>query len=233
MALAVNNLATSSSGTNTDTYTTASFTPTASSLIIACYSATNGALPPTPTVTGGSLTWTAIDNFLWDTTTQGKLFVFAAQASGSPSSMTVTFDHGVGSGTIGAEWSVFEATGSDVANGVSQCFVQKIKSTADSTGTSVSITLAAASNSNNRPFLWVIHFANQATTERTNWTEIGDTNHSLPSTGAESQWRSDTFETTASASWLTSSGFGAIAFEIKAGSATATNHSLSLLGVGA
>ncbi|MCI0561724.1 MAG: hypothetical protein MN733_24810, partial [Nitrososphaera sp.] len=68
----------------------------------------------------------------------------------------------------------------------------------------------------NRSFLWLVHEANEATVPRVNWTEIHDVNHLSPITGAESQWRSDAFETTASGSWSTGVKFGAIAFEIKA-----------------
>ena len=99
---------------------------------------------------------------------------------------------------------------------MAQCFVQVVKSTPNTAGTSVTISLAAAGSADNRPFLAVAHAANEATTPRASWTEIGDTQDIAPNRGTETQWRSDTFETTASATWTTSERYGAMAFEIKA-----------------
>lgn len=233
MAIATTNLVTDSTDTDATSYTTASFLPTASSLLIAAYDVQRTTSnPTTPTVSGGSLTWELIAEDLWaDAATDRKFFIYAAQASGSPSSMAVTFDHGATT-MIGAEWSVFQVTGSDVANGVVQCFVQVPILASNTAATSATITLNDPASADNRPFMMAVHAANETTAERANWTPIGTTSHGAPNNALGTQWRSDVFETTASASWSTSAVKGAVAWEIKAGAASSATKFLTLLGAG-
>lgn len=216
--MTVTNRATNSDGTDATSYTTGSFTPTANSLIIVCFSDQNGVAGTTvDSVTGGSLTWTAISskNYRSGATTS-NIFIYAALAPSSPSSMSVTFDYN-GVTQTGQSWSVFDVTGTDVPNGVLQTFVQAVATAGiNQSGTSIAITLASAGNANNRAFCVASHEANEATTEQTSWTEIGDTNHGTPNNGFATQWRSDIFDTAAGASWSTSSIKAGIAFEVKA-----------------
>lgn len=222
MAIAVTHQATSGTGTDATSFSSASFTPAANVLLVACYTVDNDApaQPVTPTLSGHG-TWTAITTLYWRTaggSVRRKLFVFALNTGESPGASAVTFDHGAETET-GAEWSIYEVTGTDVVNtGVAAQFVQIVPSAADiTTGTSLSITLADASNANNRPFALFVHAgAVENTGPRTNWTEIGDGGHPNPTTNLETQWRSNTFETTASASWTTDSSNAGLAFEIKA-----------------
>lgn len=246
MAITVNTL---DSGTNTTdqlAYTTAAFTPTANALIVVCFhnSFDIGGYQAPPTLTdSASLTWytpvivqDATPNgtyWLVDSGNQaGMRYLFASKAPSSPGSMTVTLTFPGSNSPRNAMWSVFEVIGSDVANGVTQTFVQSIVTaptiTGSSPATSVTATLAAASNSNNRPFHWTIHhnFA-EGTTPRASWTELHDVNTSDHAVSMETQWRSDTFETTASASWTTSSDYSSVAFEIKAGLPTVTTQAVS------
>jgi hypothetical protein len=212
-------LASNSNTTDGTVFTTASFTPTANSLLVACFASIRGSSgdPSVVTVTDSAgLTWTQISEFQYVTTgtSKSRVAIYATRSPSSPASMTITGTYPV---TIsGCSEQIFEVLGTDVANGVSQTFVQHVNTTVNSTGTSASITLASAGNANNRPFLFVAHFSAEGITPRTNWTEIGDTNAGSPPQSAEAQWRTDTFETTASATWTTSVSYGGTAFEIKA-----------------
>jgi hypothetical protein len=86
------------------------------------------------------------------------------------------------------------------------------------TATSGSVTLNSAAKQQNRPLSFFVHLANEATTFRANWTETAgaDGNFTSPATGAEAQFRLDTFETTASATWTTSSAWRGVALEVSA-----------------
>lgn len=220
MAISVAHLTSSGSSANGN-YSTASITPSANRLIVACYHVISvGIDQGPPTVTGNGLTWSLIDSLLYSTVGGDRYdeeYIFAADTGASPSAGAISFDN---SFTAQAgSWSVFEVDGSDVANGVAQTFVQKVKTTLNSTGNSMALTLAAAGHADNRPFLLALHNANQVTTPRTNWTEIGDASLNDPTYGGigiETQWRSDTFEASASASWVSNVKYGGIAFEIKA-----------------
>lgn len=221
MALALTALTSNATGVDATSFTTAAFTPQSLSLIVAVYQAGRngtGNQPTTPTVTGGSLTWTAIGSKWWrDSTTTQKVFVFAAYAAASPGSMAITFNHG-GNTHISAAWSVYELTGSDAANGVAQSFVQFVTSTGiNQTGTDCPLTLAAAGNANNRPFYAVGRSNNVlGVTPIAGWTKIHEVVSSTPSQGLETQWRSGSFNVSANATWSTSSTRGAVAFEVKA-----------------
>ncbi|TLZ54000.1 MAG: hypothetical protein E6K15_09705, partial [Methanobacteriota archaeon] len=104
-------------------------------------------------------------------------------------------------------------TNVDLSGGVAAAFVQS--PTGSGTAGSGSITLASPGNSANRPVSGWFHAAQEGTNPRANWAEADDGNHNNPGTGVESQWRSDAFETTASASWSTSSAWLGIAAELK------------------
>jgi hypothetical protein len=92
--------------------------------------------------------------------------------------------------------------------------------TASATDTSASITLAAAGNSNNRPISGWAVAGSVSFTPRTNWSEmdeLGGTGH------LETQYRSDAFENTASATWGGSSqDWAGIAAELKGSGAQFT-----------
>ncbi len=214
----VRDLSTIASTVDGTVFNSGSFTPTAGSLIVATFCSIRGssADPNVVTVTDSAgLTWTQISEFAYASsgTSRARIAVYAAATPGSPAAMTVT---GTYAGTIsGCTMSVFEVFGTDVADGVGQCFVQTVSTTANVTGTSGSITLAAAGSANNRAFSVWAHFANEGVTPRASWSEIGDAGVGSPAQSAETQWRSDAFETTASGTWSTSSSYGGTAFEIK------------------
>lgn len=219
MAITRASLVGDSSNADATSYVTGSITPTASRLAVACYNSVNltEAVDPTqPTVSGNGLSWQIVDTFVWRTFgDRYRLTIAAADTGVSPSAGGVTFDHGSQTQEA-AEWSIFELNGTDVANGVPECFVQFVHSTVNASGSSLSLTLAAAGAADNRPFLAMAHASSGGITPRADWTEVHEGVSTAPNTAIETQERLDTFETTASATWTGTVGYGGIAFEVKA-----------------
>jgi hypothetical protein len=211
-------------------YTTGSFTPAAnSSLLIFTSESIAAGAAPRGVPSGGGLTYEEEATHL-SSNTPGvrRVGCWTALVGGSPSSMTITFTmtDSQGSGTTSTSFfaAVIEVTGQNTTRLVHQILhpdQQALGVTPDAV-TSASITLDNALDGDNRPFSWWYHRANEATTFRTNWTELSDGNVATPAGGAESQWRSDTFETTASASWTTAQHCDGIAVEVNHSATTAT-----------
>jgi hypothetical protein len=210
---------------NQTSYSSASWTPPNELIIAIVHS---GKIPAgvQPTGSGNGITWTAINTIA---TGNHRLTLFGANGSGATAGAT-TFDFGA---ETQAECAVsfISASGTDVANGVAQTFVQSPTNSVIG-ATSLSITLAAAGNSNNRP---VAGFSATAAprTPRTSWTETIDV--PLDVSGLEAQYRSDAFETTASASTAGAENWIGIASEIKAQTVSAAQpprHTLLTLGAG-
>lgn len=200
-----------SDGVDRTSYDSASWTPPDALIIVFVVSVRTASIPDQPTMSGNGITWTAIKTVLsQDSTTRTTLF--GANGSGASAGVT-TVDFG-GQTQRDCSASFLQADGTDVGNGVAQTFVQSPTNTTDGSPTSISITLAAAGDSDNRPVAgFASHGAGSAITPRTNWTEYFE---SLPdSHNAEAQYRSDAFETTASMSDGTGPHEG-IAAEIKA-----------------
>jgi hypothetical protein len=162
-------------------------------------------------MSGNGLTWTQIGSTLADGD-NGGLSMFAADASGSSAGAT-TVDFGADT-QVHCTVSFFHATGVDLSGGVAAAFVQSPTNTG--TGTSGSVTLAAAGAADNRPISFFWHLAAESSTERTNWTELDDMTGTGRNRGIITQYRDDAFETTASASWTTSAKWAGIAAELKA-----------------
>jgi hypothetical protein len=187
-----------------------SWTPPSVGLIIVYARSfrSGGGDPNTPTMSGNNLTWVQIATAL-NATSNHRITLFAANASGSTTGVT-TIDFAA-QNQDGCRASFMLATNVDLTGGVAAAFVQA--PTGSATGTSASITLAAAANAANRPISgWAVS-GSVSFTPRTNWTEmdeLGGAGHH------ESQYRADAFETTASATWGGSSqDWVGIAAELK------------------
>lgn len=238
MAITFTNLGSSAApdfrnGGNATSYTTASWTPPSSGLIILfVFSAVSATTAVEPTVSGNSLTWTKIISVVAEPSGNAqRITLFGANAAGSSAGVT-TIDFGTET-QLSCTASFIQATGVDLSGGVAAAFVQT-PTNSGAGATSGSVTLSAAGSSNNRPVAAFMHAANEASTPRTNWTEADDFNGSGPTEGLETQYRSDAFETTASATWTSSANWNGLAAEIKAGGAynlTASAGSYSLSGV--
>lgn len=217
MAIGVSLLASGADETDTTSYTTASISPVAGRVWLVFVwtpSNTTNADPPDASISGAGITWTSLSSAVFTNdsgATRRKLQIFKGVAA-SPSSGVLTISYGATAG--GCARAILELTGADTTNPiVSGSIVTNNSNTAATSGT---VTLNAAANGNNRPIAAFVHNANEGTTPRTNWTEIVDAtvSHANPTCGNELQWRSDTFETTASATWTTSGKWGVLAAEI-------------------
>ena len=199
--------------------------PTSGLIILFVYSRENtSGNNAVSSITGNNLTWTQIATITFDSSEVSRLTLLGANASGSTQGQTtINFN----TSQVGMMASFFYATGADLSGGVAAAFVQSPTSEdPGSTQTSGSVTLAAASDSNNRPISSFVHQIEEATIERTTpnpvWTEVDDMQGAGPTRGMDTQYKSDAFDTTASADWTTASRWGGIAAEIKMQADTAS-----------
>lgn len=198
-------------------YANASWTPPTSELIfVYVLNVVGSGTPNQPTMSGNSLTWTAIKSV---TSSLYRLTLFGANASGSAAGAT-TVDM-AGQTQISMAAAFGKATDADLSGTVAAAFVQS--PTNFGTATSGSITLAAVGHADNRPISGWALVANLSMTARTSWTELDEVLEVQQNIRTETQYRSDDFETTASVTWGGSSQlyFG-IAAEIKGAVAAAT-----------
>lgn len=224
ISLAFTNLGASSGTTATNpdilnnadqtSYVNSSWSPPTSGLIIVFVSshAILDHPPVIPTVSGNSLDWVLVDSVL---SGLRRVSIFAAEAAGATTGAT-TFDFGALFTQARFQASFIQATGVELTGGVQGAFEQ-IQETSGTASTSGSITLNAAADSGNRPIsAWFIstNDSNQIV-HRTNWTEADDIRNGTPAGNFETQYRSDAFETTASASWTVSSDYVALAAEVR------------------
>jgi hypothetical protein len=219
-----------STGNATSYATSATYTPQAESLLVAfvCVGSTEQAAAPT--VSGHGVSWTALSlaNHLLSST--HRIDVYVANAGASPTSAAFTVS-GFGSNRTGCTITEFEVRNASLSGGVTSAVVQK--PTNNGTGTSGSVTLAAATAARNRPISFFAHLANEVSNAQTNWTlETGARgNFNTPATSAIGQFRNDAFETTASSSWSTSSAWRGVALEIAVADTGIPAGSIGLSGL--
>lgn len=212
MAITVTHLVSNSDQTDLTSYTTASHTVTANALILAAVSGSvaSGTVN-TPTLTGHSGTWVAI-NSQGMLSPERKLFLFRTMV-GSGSTGTVTLDWGAQTQER-ASWIIVEATGVDTSgtNGSGAIVQSVIGSITDVT---LTLTLAAFGSSDNRPFATYRYTQNFNGTPETGWTELADLNGTTLGHAAMCKSASD--DLTASYTYAGGSGTQAgVAVEIKA-----------------
>jgi hypothetical protein len=202
-------------------YTTASISPAANSLLLLFVTDSIAAgTAPEAVPTGLSLTWERLGTRAWGATPASQRSgAWIAQCGASPGSGTVTLtenDRGSGTTSVGTAWAIIQITGHHVTQPVRQVQYPGTTSTNQSglSGTSHTLAMLDAADGSSRAFAYFAHAANEATTFRTNWSELSDDAGSAVILGSESQWRSDEFETTASASWSTSVRYMGFAVEI-------------------
>jgi hypothetical protein len=204
-------------------YTTASISPAANSLLLLFVtdSIAVSSTAPESVPTGLSLTWERIGTRAWGATPASQRSgAWIAQCGASPGSGTVTLtenDRGSGTTSVGTAWAIIQITGHHVAQPVRQVQYPGTGTTTNQSGpsgTSHTITMLDAADGSSRAFSYFAHAANEATTFRTNWSELSDDAGGTVNLGSESQWRSDEFEATASASWSTSVRYMGFAVEI-------------------
>lgn len=202
-------LLTAGGGVTASSFVTASISPGANQLIILfVHSHRNGGGNPNiPTVTGAGMTWTQVATKLGTVDTSHRVTMFRA-LSPSPGSGALTIDFAAQNQdeTI---WSISEFAGVDTSgtNGAN-AVVQS--GTLDGTGTSLTITLSAFSNTNNATHGVVT--AQDTVTKGANFVELANYNNFDI---IESEWASSN-QTAVNWTFGNSTNAFAIAIEIKA-----------------
>jgi len=216
MALATTLLTSSYDNVDRTAYTTASISPTANSVLYLFYVTRHATTAPDMTPSGVSgITWTKKASQVDGISLIG---VYEGIVSGSPGTGALTLTMAGAVTAIGCHWHIIQVTGNDTVAPT----VQQPLGATGSTGTASSLTFAAAGAAANRFISFHFHRAAEATTPRTNWTELDDVNGTTPNGATEVQWRNDgTNETTASASWVTSSRWQTVGVEVKAATGSA------------
>jgi len=219
MALAATLLTGNYDNVDRASYPTASITPAANSLLLVGYSLRATTTAGTPTVSGGSLTWTT-EIFDLDGIVSGGIFY--AQCGASPGTFALTLNGTGGDGTwIGASWSVLQITGHKPSKPTAQSALSGGDGTTSAAPTGTLTN--AIGNAGNRVFCFVQHRTSEVTNPRTNWTELDDRNGTAPAQGWEAQWRNDgTNETTFGCTYTTSSRFQMFAVEVVIAGAAGT-----------
>lgn len=199
MAISITSLTSGASTTNTTTYTTASISPASGQVIVAWFGASGIATDIANTCSGLGGTWV----------TQGHLYPAAGLTNRQLTLFTCTNYSGSGTLTFGntdsctnGVWSVFLVSGANTTTPiVAGSFVTNTSGA--SNVSTLSVTLNSPADSNNRPIAFYCGDNNTTNfiSPRTNWTEIHDFGTINPSLAADTQWRSDAFETTASGTW--------------------------------
>lgn len=216
MSLAVNLLTSGSSTTDATSYSTASVSPTANALICVLYLARKGTgNPATPTITGNGFTYTEVLTNSTSPLNFNDVALFRALGA-SPTSGAITINFG--ETMTSCIWFVFEITGVDTSgtNG-SGAIVQSVgRDFAGGAGTSGTLTLAAFGSANNMAVGGIFHFANEATTPGSGFTEIGDINLAENTRGFQAEYALN--DITVDASWASNVEWEGIAVEIKAAS---------------
>ena len=225
MALAVTQLTSGTSTTNSTTVVTSSVTPTADALVLLAVFGRVNNTPPSG-VTGNGLTWVMIDSSSTSALSLRNISLWRALGS-SPSAGAITVTW-VGTQTEKA-WSVFEITGVDTSgtNG-SGAIVQSVKNGDPANSNSPTLTLSAFGSANNMAVGFFHHFANEVTTPGSGFTEIHDLQLSESAAGNQTEYKLN--DTTVDASWATVSDWLGIAVEVKEGSgATAPSQVTGLV----
>jgi hypothetical protein len=140
-----------------------------------------------------------------------EISIWVADSGATPPNDTIqaTFTNTI----TGAQVAVFEITGADMTGTAAQAIVTEATSTT-STSTTPSITYAAASASDNRPFFAQYNAAG-GSTPRTSWTSLYDAGYATPTAWLGVQIRLGAFETTGSAT-ISSGLWQCVGVEIKA-----------------
>jgi hypothetical protein len=214
-------------GTDASSYATASVSPAASSLLLVFVTDTIGAgVPPQAVPTGLSLTWTELGSRAVDVGSFRRVSAYIAQCGASPGSGAITLtesDKGSGTTSTSCTWAVIQVTGHHVANPVRQVAFPEPPATAATTSASFYMSTAAA-DSNSRPFAWFNIPGIPGTaafTPRASWTQLSANGGSSPNVTSQAQWRSDAFETSFSAGFVSSDEPMGIGLEIAEASAPA------------
>lgn len=237
MAISASNITTGSDVVAGSSTTTASVSPASNNLILLTVTQRTGitANPNQPTATGNGLTWVVVNSVVFDTTSSSRRRVTVLRAMGaSPSSGAITIDCG-GQTQTGIDWSVDQFSGVDTTgtNGSGAIVQSATNFDASGTASTLSVTLAAFSSTNNATFGgW--GQGNPASTTATagsGFTLLGDETTDVTDCKLTTEWKS-TNDTGVDISYSQAGEIGGVAIEIKATVASTIYHRIALMGVG-
>jgi hypothetical protein len=214
MALAFTAQSQVNTTTNATSYaTTASFTPSANSLLICivCASSTDTTQTDPTSVSGNGVTYSELDSVFQSGVDTVGLWV---GTTASPSAGVVTAS-GWGTSRTGCNMTVIEVTGADMSSGTTSAIVagsvQKHNGTG--TATTASLTMNAAADSNDRAFGFFVHTANETVAADANNTLGSTGSYATPNRGAGFVWNTSAFNNPG-VSWTTSAAWRAIGAEV-------------------
>lgn len=171
--------------------------------------------PNQPTATATGLTWTVVLSNLYDNSGTSRYRITLFRAMGSGATGATTIDYG-GQSQVTTAWSWCEFSGVDTGGTHgSGAVVQSAQGGSDSTGTSLTVTLAAFGSLDNATYGCIgVATADANIVVGTGFTELADL-----SPGGSHRHQAQYLlgnDTTVDWSWATSSPNGGIAIEIKA-----------------
>jgi hypothetical protein len=231
------NLAFGSSTTDQGRYSTGSFTPNSTSLILAAVLTSKATTPDTPVLSGNGLNWVQIASITFSTaaTPTKRLTVFRAQGSTYAPPFTdavvTSYPDNVG-GVVtqtGSITEIIEFRGAAITgfNG-ELAVVQVVTSSADATA-DPNITWAAPSAAANAMFV-VVGDNSSSTSDNTpqaGWTEVAERGQTTPNAGLTTEYKLNIGTDITTLSGATSRDWAVAAVEVKAGMSTDVQPTVS------
>lgn len=228
MAVAFTHLTSAGDTTNATTYSTASVTPTAGSLLIVCFSITDADDPGTMTISStlSGVTWVERSNQPWNTIATPTKRTKVWTGTGHSGSGTITVS-GMPDACQGALHFVVEATGYDTTTPV----VQSPTSADDSLGVLETLTFAAYESSSNAAIAFFTKTLLSALTSEAGWTAVDtEKTFATPDQRMWGQYQTSATDTTSTMTWTPTNAHSAGAgLEIRV-AATATDRFTDRIG---
>lgn len=202
-------LTAASNTTDATSFQTASVSPSGNAVIYAAVQTAQGAGPVAPTINGAAmgLTWVQERTVTFSTR---RLTVLRSMAA-SPTPGQITFDFGVQSQTS-AIWQIIQCTGVDTGGTNGSAATPQSVSATVAAGTTLSTTLAAIGDSDNRTLTWVGLDIASSVSPDADFVEISDATVAAGASTLESQQALNQTVTTPT---FASSNAGAISIEVK------------------
>lgn len=189
------------STSNASSYSFGAFTPTGDSFLVVMVFATGTVAAGS--MTGGGLEWVKLATGGYNT--NDTYYVFAAQCSSSPGSVTITFDC-TGDNATGCVMMCFQFTGHNQFNPIKQV------SHGNTTGANPAVTGILAMDTNNGYCAAFGMPRNPPTSAApASWTEVADAGYNTPASGASGAYRAGG-ETGTSVTFTSASAAYGIAF---------------------
>lgn len=203
-------------------FNTASISPSANKLLLLAVSSGTVSGPNEPTCSGAGMTWTKVATFLDASNGYRRITIFRS-VNATPSTGAVTISFG-GQNQDVCLWSITEFTGAAITGtNASDAIVQTATGETNTTGTGLTVTLGAFSNTENATFGYIRNNVNaSAYTQGTGFSELAEVQ--VTNSGAETEFK-ETNDTSVDWSWSSTGGnFTAIAVEIAALVTVSTNY---------